>query len=47
MEYYLEKYGLGKKERTKLLRDKMNELKRSLKNETTFISNNGGNKNNV
>ena len=47
MEYYLEKNGLGKKERTELLRDKMNELKRSLEKESTLIYTEGGSKNNV
>lgn len=47
MEYYLEKNGIGKKERTELLRNKMNELKRSLEKESTLICTEGGSKNNV
>ena len=47
MEYYLEKNGIGKKKRTELLRNKMNELKRSLEKESTLIYTEGGSKNNV
>ena len=48
IEFYIEKYGIGKmQEGSDLLEDKITELKRSLEKESTLIYTEGGSKNNV
>ena len=48
IEFYIEKYGIGKmQEGSDLLEDKITELKRSLEKESTLIYTEGGRKNNV
>ena len=48
IEFYIEKYGIGKMQKgSDLLEDKITELKRSLEKESTLIYTEGGSKNNV